>query len=165
MSRPLFIPFPTHVDGGSLFDAAERLEAKLHSQLPKLAAELATLLAPRGCPPRYWADWFAKKMPNVLSYLQVYCYIVGQSLPNVPLRDVRMLDYGGGWGLMGLLAKEAGVASVTYLDIGEGTARAAQTISRVLNVSLADVICGDETALDACPAPTLASSAAIGTSG
>ena len=146
MGKPLFVPFPKHVDRGAVFDAAERLEAKLHRFLPELEAELAKLPAP-GCPPRYWAAWFAKKMPNVLSYLQVYSYIIGQALPAVPLRDVRMLDYGGGWGLLGLLAKEAGVGSVTYLDVNEGTARAVQVVSRVLDLPLGEVICGDESTL------------------
>lgn len=146
MSKPMFVPVPPHVDGDALFAAAERLEARLHARLPELKAELAKLPAPDGLP-GYWGDWFVKKMPNVLSYLQVYGYILGQALPDVPLKDVRVLDYGGGWGLLGLLAKEAGAGSVTYLDINEGTARAVQTISAVLDLPLASVICGDESAL------------------
>ena len=144
--KPRFIAVPAHVDADALFGAAERLEAKLHAQLPRLVDELTKLPAP-DCTPGYWGQWFARKMPNVLSYLQVYGYIIGQALPDMPLSKVRMLDYGGGWGLMGLMAKEAGVGSVTYLDINEGTARAVKTISQVLDLLLADVICGDETAL------------------
>lgn len=146
MSKPLFVVVPDHVDGDALFAAAGRLEAKLYDRLPALKAELAKLPAPKGVP-GYWGAWFAKKMPNVLSYLQVYGYIIGQALPDVPLKDIRMLDYGGGWGLMGMLAKEAGVGSVTYLDVSEGTVRAVQTASAVLRLPLESVICGDESAL------------------
>lgn len=146
MTKPNFIPVPLHVDATALFAAAERLEAKLQRQLPALQAQLIRLPAP-GCPPGYWATWFTDKVPNVLSYLHIYAFIIGQAVPPIPLRDVRMLDYGGGWGLLGLLAKEAGVGSVTYLDINEGTARAVEVISEALGLPLASIIHGDERAL------------------
>lgn len=146
MSKPLLVPTPDHVDGHALFAAADRLEARLVANLPEIMRELGRLPAP-DCPPNYWADWLARKMPNVLAYLQVYAFIIGQALPPVPLRAVRLLDYGGGWGLMSLLAKEAGVGSVTYLDHNEGAARAAATIAQAVGLPFDRAIVGDERAL------------------
>ncbi|MDO9490041.1 MAG: methyltransferase domain-containing protein [Sphingomonadaceae bacterium] len=146
MSKPPFVPVPKHVDGAALFAAARRLDTKLRKRWPIIEVGLAALPAP-GCQPRYWASWFEQKMPSALNYLQVYAFIVGQALPPVPLRDVRLLDYGGGWGLMGLLAKEAGVGSVTYLDPNEGAARAAATVAEAVALPFDRRLVGDESAL------------------
>lgn len=136
---------PAHVDGTALFSAAEQLEARLNQRLPDILAALSTLTS---YPEGYWPNWFAKKMPNVLSYLQIYAYIIGQALPpGVPLREVRMLDYGSGWGLMGMLAKEAGVGSVTYLDLSGDIAEAAEAIARAAGLPHDAYIIGDQAAL------------------
>lgn len=145
-TKPPFVPVPRHVDAENLFAAAIRLEGKLTERLPAITERLNALPA-IGLPPGYWGDWFARKMPNVLSYLQVYAFIIGQALPDMPLSKVHMLDYGGGWGLMGLMAKEAGVGSVTYLDINDGTTRAIQAVAEAIGLPLDRYICGDETAL------------------
>ena len=142
-----FIQIPRHVDAPALFAAAERLESKLHSKLPAIQARFSQF-SHEGVPPGYWAEWIGLKMPNVLSYLQIYAYIIGQAIPpDTKLADVRMLDYGGGWGLMGLLAKEAGVGQVTYLDIGPGIARAAQGVAEALELPIERFIVGDESEL------------------
>jgi ubiquinone/menaquinone biosynthesis C-methylase UbiE len=143
----MFVKFPDHVDSRLLLDAAERLESKLHAKLPELQSRLGALKTD-GEPPGYWGEWIGRKMGNVLSYLQIYAYIIGQAIPpNTRLEDVRMLDYGGGWGLLGLLAKEAGVGSVTYLDIHQGIAQAVRITSETLELPLANIIGGDETHL------------------
>lgn len=141
------IPFPSHVDGQALFLAAERLETKLYARLPEITARLSEIDAPV---PGYWGEWFRRKMPNVLSYLQVYAYIVGQTLPEktaAPIGQTRLLDYGAGWGLMGMLAKEVGIGSVVYCDNNQGTARAAKVVSEILDLPFDDIIVGDETLL------------------
>lgn len=144
---PPFIHFPKHVDSRALFAAAERLEARLHASLPALTERL-TRLETGPEPAGYWGEWINRKMPNVLSYLQIYAYIIGQALPpDRKLKDVRMLDYGGGWGMMSLLAKEAGVGHVTYLDRHTGIVEAVRVIAGTMGLGPDRFIAGDETAL------------------
>jgi 2-polyprenyl-3-methyl-5-hydroxy-6-metoxy-1,4-benzoquinol methylase len=157
MGVPPFIRIPAHVDGDALFAAAYRLERKLHSSLPRIDAALMAMRADYSgssipdphVTPGYWPEWLHRKIDNVLSYLQTYAYIIAQAVPasRPRFQDLSLLDYGAGWGLMSLLAKEAGFGRVTYLDIDPGVTTVARTISGVIDVPIDDYICGAEDAL------------------
>lgn len=145
--KPPFIKIPPHVDANALYAAAERLEQRINSHILETNAALASLPVGRESV-GYWAEWFNRKTPNVLSYLQVYAYIIGRALPpGVSLANVRMLDFGAGWGLMGMLAKEAGVGRVTYLDIHPGITSAVRLIGETMRLPLDAYLCGNETVL------------------
>lgn len=150
MPKPLFVPIPKHVDGQSLYAAAERLEKRLHDNRDRIDAALFHLNPTGLMEPGYYSRRFLEKLPNVLSYLQVYVYIIGNALPNRSLSEISLLDYGGGWGLMGILAKEMGIGRVTYLDISPGPEASARTTAEVIGLQLDRYILGAEDALYAC---------------
>ena len=121
---PPFIRTPAHVDGNLMYAAALRLESKLYAAMPEIDEALSKLEPDRiDGPAGYWKEWFRRKSDNFLSYLQIYAYIVSMAIPESKpdIAKVRLLDFGGGWGLMGILAKEAGVGHVAvpvFLAIG-----------------------------------------------
>ena len=61
--------------------------------------------------------------------------------------QMTIVDYGGGVGLMSLLAKEIGFKSVVYNDIFEGSCQDVQIISKACSLKLDRVIQGDATDL------------------
>ncbi|MEX2153551.1 MAG: class I SAM-dependent methyltransferase [Gemmatimonadaceae bacterium] len=156
MTVPPFFRIPAHVDGAALFAAAERVEGKLQRALPAIDRALlairpdhtASVIPDPQLPSEYWPEWFRRKIDNSLAYLQIYAYIIAQTIPkDRALRELALLDFGAGWGLMALLAKEAGFGRVTYLDIDPGVTTAARAISETVDVRIDDYICGSETAL------------------
>lgn len=153
---PPFIHIPAHVDGQALYGAAKRLDTKLKEALPAIAKELSGLHPdysesefPEPKEPGYYAEWFQRNANNFLSYLQVYANIIAMAIPKSRpnLSSVRLLDYGGGWGLMGMLAKEAGIGHVTYLDYDPGVVASVKVINRILDMSIDEAIYGNEETL------------------
>lgn len=61
----------------------------------------------------------------------------------VPLDEFTMLDYGGGSGLISLLAKELGVGTVVYNDIYDVSCEDVRRISAAIGLPLDHVVCGD----------------------
>ena len=156
---PPFLRMPAHVDGSTLYGAAQRLEAKLYAAMPKIETILSNLhpdhsqaevpeLGDR-LPEEYWRDWFRTKADNFLSYLQIYAYIISMAIPDskAEFASIRLLDFGGGGGLMSMLAKEAGIGHVTYLDIDPGTISATKVVSEAVGLPLDGYICGSEKVL------------------
>jgi len=78
----------------------------------------------------YNKRYFASKLGRLLSYLQLYSYILAWSVveSNVPLNKFVFLDYGGGSGILSLLAKESNIGTVIYNDIYEVSCKDARTI-------------------------------------
>ncbi len=61
----------------------------------------------------------------------------------VPTEDFVLVDYGGGSGLISLLALEAGIGTVIYNDIYETSCNDVQILSAALGLRLKHVIPGD----------------------
>lgn len=59
------------------------------------------------------------------------------------LKDLSLLELGGGTGLQCLLALEAGIGHVTYNDIYEGSCRDVVAIAQAIGLEIPAVICGD----------------------
>lgn len=77
-------------------------------------------------------------LQNLQSDLQTYVFILAWALHNIgkPLRDCVVLNYGGGIGLLAMLAKEAGVRIVAYNDNYDVSCRDAEVIAkRIGNIS------------------------------
>jgi 2-polyprenyl-3-methyl-5-hydroxy-6-metoxy-1,4-benzoquinol methylase len=153
---PPFVRLPDRHLARRLYAAAYTLEAKLLDRQAEIAAALQGIrvdyasseIEDPQVDPEYWSEWFVRKAGNYLSYLEVYVYILAQVVP--PGRkpeQLRLLDFGGGWGLMSMLAAEAGFGSVTYLDINPGVCEVTRLVSGLLGVPLKEIICGSERAL------------------
>ena len=136
---PIFVKVPKGVDGPKLFRAAESLEGKLHDASADIIQRLSAL--ENGS---YWVAWFHRKSQNFLSYLQIYAYIISMATPESrpDFSKIRLLDVGAGWGLIALLAKQAGIGQVTYLDIDPGVSRAAKVVSETIGMPFDEQICG-----------------------
>lgn len=67
----------------------------------------------------YNKRYFGGKLASLSRCLQLYSYILAWSLAKsvTPIRKFVFLDYGGGSGMLSLLAKELGVGTVIYNDI------------------------------------------------
>jgi hypothetical protein len=61
----------------------------------------------------------------------------------VPLDRFTLLDYGGGSGVISLLAKELGIGTVVYNDIYDVSCRDASALADAVGVQLDGVVCGD----------------------
>jgi 2-polyprenyl-3-methyl-5-hydroxy-6-metoxy-1,4-benzoquinol methylase len=153
---PPFVKLPNRQLAKRLYSAAQSLETRLRERQPEIAAALHGLnvdyssseMVDPQVGPEYWSEWFLRKADNYLSYLQVYAYILAQVVP--PGRDpnsLRLLDYGGGWGLISMLAAEAGFGSVTYLDIHPGVCTVTRIVSEILGLRLDEIIIGSERSL------------------
>jgi 2-polyprenyl-3-methyl-5-hydroxy-6-metoxy-1,4-benzoquinol methylase len=64
--------------------------------------------------------------------LQKYAYVLAWSLASSIPQDCTFIDYGGGSGILSLLAKECGVGTVIYSDIYPVSCRDAKIIGRSL---------------------------------
>jgi len=73
-------------------------------------------------------------LANVPRTLQKYAYLLAWSLADVtrPLADAVVVDYGGGSGLLAVLAKATGVGAVVYVDNFAVSCQDAATIASAL---------------------------------
>jgi hypothetical protein len=77
--------------------------------------------------------------------LRLYKRLLGLSLRNADraLGDTALVDFGGGHGLMTLLAKELGVGTVVYTDIYDVSCADVQILGKALGLAPDRVVCGD----------------------
>lgn len=66
-----------------------------------------------------------------------------ESSRGLPLRDITLIDHGGGTGLLGLLAKEAGFGRVIYNDILPTFLDTAREVGKAIGVVHDDFVLGD----------------------
>jgi SAM-dependent methyltransferase len=64
-----------------------------------------------------------------------------------PPAALRLADYGGGLGVLSLLARRAGIGQVVYCDISADTCEDAQRLARALDLEAGHYVKGDVTAL------------------
>ena len=75
--------------------------------------------------------YFGNKLENVVSNLKIYSYLLSWSLAklDISVNKCVFIDYGGGSGMLSLLAKELGVGTVIYNDIYDVCCRDAKIIA------------------------------------
>lgn len=80
----------------------------------------------------YNKKYFGSLVKNLKSNLQRYAYILVWSITktDIPLNKFVFLDYGGGSGMLSLLAKECNIGTVIYNDIYDVSARDAESIGK-----------------------------------
>jgi 2-polyprenyl-3-methyl-5-hydroxy-6-metoxy-1,4-benzoquinol methylase len=74
---------------------------------------------------------------SIVHSLQKYSYLLIWSLAyiNTPLNKIVFMDYGGGHGMLALLAKAAGIGTVIHNDIYETSCKDAQYIGNDLDLA------------------------------
>ncbi|MHC4394350.1 MAG: methyltransferase domain-containing protein [Planctomycetota bacterium] len=89
---------------------------------------------------RYWGH----KLANLTGNLELYSYLLALSLYNnkVPLSNFVFIDYGGGSGILSLLAKELGIGRVIYNDIYDVSCNDVKILGRATDIYIDDYICG-----------------------
>lgn len=118
----------------SINSAAKRLHAKL------VSLEVDSLDISE-----YSKRYLGKKAKNPVGVLQLYSHILALSLQGLkrPLREITLVDYGGGTGVLSLLAKETGIGHVIYNDIYDVSCGDVLETARALGTTIDDVVCGD----------------------
>jgi hypothetical protein len=122
-------------------DFASRL-AGARSRLKEKLAQ--TDLAALGLSP-YNQRYLGHKLQEVENELRQVGDLLTLCLAKSPvaLRDFAMVDYGGGSGIISLLAKELGVGTVVYNDIYDVSCADVARLSAALGLRLEHIVCGD----------------------
>lgn len=82
---------------------------------------------------------------NIKDELKKYSFILTKLLTGnqIPLEKYVLVDYGAGYGILGLLAKEMGIGTVIYNDIYDGYAVDFIEFSNKINMNVDHVHVGD----------------------
>lgn len=90
---------------------------------------------------RYLGD----KLANLERMLELYGNLLYLSLCNnhIAPKDFVLVDYGGGSGLISLLAVEVGIGTVIYNDIYDVSCKDVEYLSHALGMAVNHVVCGD----------------------
>ena len=88
--------------------------------------------------------YYVKRVSWLSFEIQKYSYILWLALRDIDdYRNIVLVDYGGGAGLLSLLAKEIGIKTVVYDDIDNNTCRDAQVIGKGVGIPADYYNCGD----------------------
>jgi 2-polyprenyl-3-methyl-5-hydroxy-6-metoxy-1,4-benzoquinol methylase len=89
-----------------------------------------------------YLGFLLRRMPGAL---EDYTHLLMCALQKHPrcLSEFMLVDYGGGSGLLSLLAREAGIGSVLYLDVYDVSCNDARTIAARLGLLADEYVCGD----------------------
>ena len=90
---------------------------------------------------RYFGNMLSNKT-SIVHALQKYSYLLVHVLSgtNIPLNKIVFMDYGGGHGMLALLAKSAGIGTVIHNDVYEISCKDAQYIGN--DLGLVPELCG-----------------------
>jgi SAM-dependent methyltransferase len=93
---------------------------------------------------RYSKEYLEASRANGAAQLNVFADILAETLAQPLMRgDATIVDYGGGNGLIALLAREAGIGGVIYNDIFERSCTDARTIAARLGLEADHYVPGD----------------------
>jgi hypothetical protein len=121
---------------GRLSAAVDRLRIKLVAvDIRKLAIS------------DYSKKYFQGTLVNGVSKLNLYAYLIYLAMdrraPGGDLGSAGIVDYGGGNGLLAMLAREAGFAVVVYTDIDKQSAADAQVLAEAVGLRADHYVVGD----------------------
>jgi 2-polyprenyl-3-methyl-5-hydroxy-6-metoxy-1,4-benzoquinol methylase len=82
----------------------------------------------------YSKEYLTKHLINLHGTLRKYSYILSWSLTpsTVPLNRFKIIDYGGGTGILSMLAKELKIGTVIYNDIYDVSCNDAKTLGQTI---------------------------------
>ena len=94
-----------------------------------------------------YGKWYLRvHLENIRAVIERYSYLLLLCLEpygNVDIGSFKFLDYGGGIGIMSLLAKEIGIGTVIYNDINDVICKDAQQIAKLIENEADFYINGD----------------------
>jgi 2-polyprenyl-3-methyl-5-hydroxy-6-metoxy-1,4-benzoquinol methylase len=122
-----------------------KLLAEINSAAERLFNKLRNLNLNNLIMSDYNKQYFGSKLANLTTSLQLYSYILAWTLSgiNKPLKQFIFVDYGGGSGMLSLLAKELGIGTVIYNDIYDVSCNDAKTTAKALGLEADYYVCGD----------------------
>ncbi len=80
--------------------------------------------------------------------IQRYMAIIQNNFDNNDLKNKSFMDYGGGTGILSLLAKLAGIGYVCYVDISKDYADSFSKLAKEINIEVDDVLIANYNELD-----------------
>ncbi|MFH1149461.1 MAG: class I SAM-dependent methyltransferase [Actinomycetota bacterium] len=131
-------------------------ECRFSDEVEAAAARLETRLARLdGCSIEisdYIRGYLARHQAKLHYTLQKDSYLLMLALSGsgVPLQDFVLVDYGGGAGTLSMLAREAGVGTVIYLDVYDVSCRDAAVIAGELGCTADRYVHGEMAELLGC---------------
>ncbi len=93
----------------------------------------------------YNQRYLSQKIKNPTGVLQLNTWLIYQTVKNSPvaLEDFTLVDYGGGSGLIALLAGELGLRQVIYNDIYNVSCDDVRRLADTLEIRIDHFVCGD----------------------
>ena len=93
----------------------------------------------------YNKRYFGEILRDLKASLQLHCYILAYALKEIrlPYSEVVFVDYGGGTGLLALMAKELGIGTVIYDDIYDVSCHDARVIAESIDQQAEYYVLGD----------------------
>ncbi|MFA5089201.1 MAG: methyltransferase domain-containing protein [Candidatus Omnitrophota bacterium] len=131
--------------GNASFPVDDFLLSQINSAAEKLHRILSGLDLPKVGISEYNQRYLGSKLSNPVGNLQIYTNLLSLSLSGgkTPLDKFTFVDYGGGSGVMSLLAKQLGIGRVVYCDIYSGSCKDVKVLSEKTGIPVDDIVCGD----------------------
>lgn len=133
-----------------LYDFAKRpVGHEILEQINAAAARLYEKMEPLVAEEQPISDLYRRLLADTQAQLtgslQMFSYILAWSLQDVnkPLKDVTVIEVGGGLGMMALLAKEVGIGTVIHNDIYEAACVDAKIVAEGIGVPADHYVVGD----------------------
>jgi len=121
-----------------LLKRIDEAASRLHEKIKRLHVDTLKIS-------EYSKTYFGNHIRNLHSTLQRYAHVLAWALagPRENPEDAVLLDYGGGTGLLSLLAKEYRVGKVIYNDIYDVSCEDAKVIGSTMENEADFYVCGD----------------------
>jgi 2-polyprenyl-3-methyl-5-hydroxy-6-metoxy-1,4-benzoquinol methylase len=132
-----FPPSPGFSDAGILASRVDDAARRLHGKLMSVDVQALDVSD-------YFRNYLRIHLSHALPSLQLNSHLLFLSLRGIgDGTDVGIVDYGGGSGMLSLLAREAGVAKVVYNDIYDVSCVDARTLAVRVGLAADDYVLGD----------------------
>lgn len=111
----------------------------------------------------YHRRYLGGMLPNIDYYIDIYTRCLDKLSRKLDKRNSTLVDYGGGHGLLSIVAKQAGWHNVIYIDRDPEAANCAKELSQALSVEIDTLLTGDANVLaDHCTENNVAADALLG---
>ncbi|MCD4827852.1 MAG: methyltransferase domain-containing protein [Candidatus Cloacimonetes bacterium] len=96
----------------------------------------------------YFKGYLRSYQDDLEAIVQRYVRILTRSTRRHSTTAFSFLDYGGGTGILSLLAKQCGIETVVYLDISAEATAGARALAGALNIAVDDFVTGTTPGLE-----------------
>ena len=98
---------------------------------------------------KYNKRYIARLKPVLSYYMKIYadCLLKGlESIGSSP-EEITLIDYGGGSGFLSILAKQAGIGRVIYIDLNPDSVNTIRILKELVNTGPDIILHGDSDTL------------------